>query len=64
MLNRIIKKMSVKDVNNFTSHFGLAIRRYFHKVISILFIIVMRLYYKRKIIVENKPKVEKKKNYI
>ena len=64
MLNKIIRKMSVKDVNNFTSNFGLSIRRYFHKVISILFIIVMRLYYKRKIIVENKPKVEKKKNYI
>lgn len=64
MLNKIIRKLSVKDVNNFTSNFGLATRRYFHKIISILFIIVLRLYYRRKVIVENKPKVEKKKNYI
>ena len=64
MINKFIRKMSDRDVNSFTSNFGLFIRRKCHKVISFLFIVVLRLYYKRKIIVENKPKVQKNKNYI
>lgn len=64
MINKIIRKMVVTDVDNFTSNFGLAIRRTFHAVISFFFRVIMRLYYKRKIIVENKPKLEKNKSYI
>ena len=64
MINKIIKKMADSNIDNFTSDFGLFIRRTFHKLISFVFLIVLRLYYKRKIIVENKPKVKKGKNYI
>jgi len=64
MINKIIKKLAIADVNNFTSDFGLTIRRVFNKVISFLFLLVLRLYYKRKVIVQNKPKLSKNKNYI
>ena len=64
MINKILRKMAVSDINNFTSNFGLFIRRKCHKIISLLFRLVIRFYYKKKIIVENKPKLNKKKNYI
>lgn len=56
--------MADSNIDNFTTNFGLFIRRKFHKVISFVFLIVLRLHYKRKIIVENKPQVKKNKNYI
>lgn len=64
MINKLISKAAVKDIDNFTSSFGLWIRRKFHFVISFLFKIVLRLYYKKKIIVENKPKLKRNKSYI
>lgn len=64
MINKIIRKMADSNIDNFTTNFGLWIRRKFHKLISLVFLLVLRLYYKRKIIVENKPMVKKNKNYI
>lgn len=64
MINKLIRKLDNRNVDNFTSNFGLWIRRKFHWAISFLFRVVIRFYYKKKIIIENKPKLKKNKSYI
>ena len=64
ILNKLLGKLNNKNIDNFTSNFGLMMRRKFHSIISFLFRQVIRFYYKKKIIVDNKPKLEKKKSYI
>ncbi|MBO5375993.1 MAG: 1-acyl-sn-glycerol-3-phosphate acyltransferase [Bacilli bacterium] len=64
MINKLIGKLDNRNVDNFTSNFGLWIRRTFHNVISFLFRVVIRFYYKKKIIVGKRPKLDKKKSYI
>ncbi len=64
IINKLLGKLSDTSVDNFTSNFGLWIRRKFHSVISFSFRTVLKFYYKKKIVVENKPKLEKGKSYI
>lgn len=64
IINKLLGKLDNKTKDNFTSNFGLWIRRTFHTVISFLFRLVLRFYYKKKIIVEHKPKLKKGKSYI
>lgn len=64
IINKLLGKLNNKNIDNFTSNFGLMMRRNFHSIISFLFRLVIRFYYKKKIIVEHKPKLEKKKSYI
>lgn len=64
MINKLMGKLANKNIDNFTSNFGLWARRTFHSIISFLFRLVLRFYYKKKLIVENKPKLKKKKSYI
>lgn len=64
MINKIISRCANKNINNFTSNFGLWMRRKFHWLISFLFRMVIKFYYRKKIIVENKPKLKKNTSYI
>ena len=64
IINKLLGKLDNKTVDNFTSNLGLWLRRTFHSVISFLFRTVLRLYYKKKLIVEHKPKLKKGKSYI
>ena len=53
-----LETLATKDVNNFTTNFGLTIRRVLHKPISIIFKVVLRVVYKQKIIEDRKNDVE------
>lgn len=59
-----LEKLEKKDVNNFTSKFGLTIRRIMHKPISLVFKMVLRLVYKQKVIVDKNIKLDKNKSYV
>lgn len=59
-----LEKLATKDTNNFTTSFGLTIRRVLHKPISIIFKAVLRVVYKQKITVDKKLKLEKHKSYV
>lgn len=64
IINKLLSKLDNSTIDNFTSNFGLWMRRTFHSIISFLFRLVIRFYYKKKIIVEHKAKLDKKKSYI
>lgn len=59
-----LEKLAKKDANNFTTKFGLTIRRVFHKPISLTFKIILRIIYKQKIIIDKKVKLDKDKTYV
>ena len=64
IINKLLGKLDNKTVDNFTCNLGLWLRKTFHSIISFLFRTVIRLYYKKKLIVEHKPKLKKGKSYI
>lgn len=64
MINKFTSRLRNKSIDNFTSNFGLWFRRTFHSVISFFFRLVMRVWFKKKIIVDKKVKLDKKKCYI
>ncbi len=59
-----LEKLTKKDVNNFTSKFGLIMRRIFYKPISLSYRVIMRVVYRQKIFVDNRVKLDKHKTYI
>ena len=59
-----LEKLAKKDANNFTTKFGLTIRRVFHKPISLTFKIILRIIYEQKIIIDKKVKLDKDKTYV
>lgn len=64
MRKYFVKKIENATVDNFTSKFGLKMRRIFHRLISGTFNIVVRFYYRKKIIVDKRVKLKKDKCYI
>lgn len=64
MKNIIITKLEKSNIDNFTSNFGLRIRKVSHKLISFLFRTVLKWVYKKKIIVDNRVQLDKNKCYI
>lgn len=64
MKNIFINKLEKSNINNFTSNFGLKFRRIAHRQISFLFRICIRLFYKKKVIVDERVKLDKDKCYI
>lgn len=59
-----LKRLQNKNVNNFTSNFGLKLRKIMHKPISMGFKIILKLVYKQNVIIDKKGKLSKKKNYV
>ena len=64
IINKLLGKLANKTIDNFTSNLGLWLRRTFHSVISFLFKTVLRFHYKKKLIIEHKPKLKRGKSYI
>lgn len=58
----ILEKIS--SVNHFTSDSGLKIRKKFHNIVSFLFRTVLKIVYKKRIIVNNRLELDKNKSYI
>lgn len=64
MKNIMATKIKKSNIDNFTSNFGLKVRKVFHKLISFIIGAVLRLIYKKKIIVDKRVDLEKNKCYI
>lgn len=64
MKNFLIKRIETSNVENFTSNFGLFIRRITHNQISFLYRVLLKLLYKKEVVVDKKVKLEKNKSYI
>lgn len=64
MKNVFLTRLEKSNIDNFTSDFGLRVRRVFHKPISFLFKVVLRFVYKKRIIVDSNVKLDRNKCYI
>ena len=62
--NKLLSKLENSNIDNFTTDFGLKVRKIFHKPVSLAFRLVLRFVYKKRLIVDKKCKLDKKKNYI
>lgn len=64
MIKFLMNKAEKADINNFTSNFGMKLRRLIQKPMSIIYRGVIRVFYKKKITVNRMTKLDKKKCYI
>ena len=64
MKNIMATKIRKSNIENFTSNFGLKFRKVFHKPISFIVRVVLRFFYKKKVIVCKKVNLDKNKCYI
>lgn len=64
MKNIFISKIEKSNINDFTSDFGLKVRKNTHKQLSFLFKMVLKIIYKKHVIVDKKVKLDKNKCYI
>lgn len=59
-----LEKLATKDIDNFTSGFGLAVRRVIHAPISLVYRIVLKVFYKKTVVVDRKAKLKKHTSYV
>ena len=45
--NKLLSKLERRNLDNFTTNFGLKVRRIFHKPVSLTFRLVLRFIYKK-----------------
>ena len=64
MKNIFLAGFEKKNIDNFTSDFGLKIRKNLHKPFSFLYRMILKFIYKKNVIVEKKVRLDKKKTYI
>lgn len=64
MKNIIAKKIEKANIDTFTTDFGLKLRKATHKLISFIYRMVIKYFYKKEIIVDQKVKLDKNKRYI
>lgn len=64
MKNPFLTRLEKSNIDNFTSNFGLKIRKISHKLISFIYRMVLKYVYKKKIIIDKSVKLEKNKSYI
>lgn len=64
MKNFFIKKIENANVNNFTSDLGIKFRRKTYKIYKVLYRVALRVFYRKKIIVDRKVKLDKNKCYV
>lgn len=64
MKNCMIKKIENANIDNFTSNTGLKLRKIFHIFSSLLYRIVLKSYYKKRVTVDKRYKLDKKKCYV